>query len=79
MAKLSARGRTEIGRLVKDCSGTNVLGEEIIVRTKLAFMSDGNVLINRGFGWKVKGKIKRDSTVEKALESYRNHGWKDGK
>ncbi len=45
MAKLSAHGRTEIG---------TIYGTDSAKR----YMSDGTVLKNAGFGWKVHAKVK---------------------
>jgi len=45
MAKLSAYGRIEIGTVYKLTSAKR-------------YMSDGTVLKNIGFGWKVSGKVK---------------------
>lgn len=45
MAKLSAYGRTEIGTVYRITSAKR-------------YMSDGTILKNIGFGWKVYGKVK---------------------
>ena len=54
MAKLSAYGRTEIGIVSKLTSSKR-------------YMSDGTVLKNNGFGWKVFGKIKEGFTPEECF------------
>jgi hypothetical protein len=54
MAKLSAYGRTEIGTVSKLTSAKR-------------YMSDGTVLKNIGFGWKVAGKVKPGFTPEQAF------------
>jgi hypothetical protein len=55
MAKLSAYGRTEIGTVYK-------------LRSAKRYMSDGTVLKNTGFGWKVAGKVKPGFTPREAYE-----------
>lgn len=45
MAKLSAKGRVEIGRV------------EYLSKTS-AYFTNGDVLANQGFGWKEWGKVK---------------------
>lgn len=54
MAKLSAYGRIEIGTVNKLISSKR-------------YMSDGTVLENKGFGWKVFGKIKNGFTPEECF------------
>lgn len=54
MAKLSAHG-AEVGRI----EFTNY---------RKAYMSDGNVLKDSGFGWKLHAKIKAGLTPEQAFE-----------
>jgi hypothetical protein len=56
MAKLSAHGRTEIGTLYS-------------LRSAKRYMSDGTVLKNHGFGWKVHGKLKPGIAPIEAFES----------
>lgn len=91
MAKLSARGRTELARISKeDC---DPISELIIWRRKtLALMSDRTVLEKldvrfkpdsffnpRGelysYGWKVKGKAKPELTPERFREIYAKAGY----
>lgn len=55
MAKLSAFGRTEIGTVYKLTSARR-------------YMTDGTVLRNGGFGWKVAGKVKPGFTPKEAYE-----------
>lgn len=55
MAKLSAHGQ-EIGRV------------SYTTYTK-AYMSDGKVLQNDGFGWKLRGKLKAGLTPETAFQN----------
>lgn len=54
MAKLSAYGRIEIGTINKLTSAKR-------------YMSDGTVLKNIGFGWKVSGKVKPGFTPQEAF------------
>jgi len=54
MAKLSAYGRTEVGTVNKLTSAKR-------------YMSDGTVLKNIGFGWKVSGKVKPNFTPQGAF------------
>ena len=46
MAKLSAKGR-------------ELVGEIKFIRSTRRYMSDGSILENKGFGWKVFGKVKQ--------------------
>lgn len=55
MAKVSAHGEI-IGTL------------EYLTHAK-RFMSDGVVLVNQGFGWKLRGKIKPELTPQQAFEN----------
>lgn len=55
MAKLSAHG-IEVGRIE-------------FATKNMAWFSDGKVLENRGFGWKISGKIKAGFTPESAYRT----------
>jgi hypothetical protein len=55
MAKLSSYGRT-------------MVGEVEYIRKSKRYMSDGTVLKNIGFGWKVAGKVKAGYTPQQAFE-----------
>lgn len=77
MAKLSARGRTELHRVSKT-NGTTV--------RKLALMSDNTVLqcytfveydgrSRRNTGWGVVGKLRKEIKPETWLENKLNDGW----
>lgn len=57
MAKLSAHG--------------TMVGEFIRLASKIRFMSDKYVLINRGSGWKKWRKVKQDRTPEQVLQSFK--------
>lgn len=84
MAKLSARGRTELLRLERYENETDPLSDtgEIrpLVRRELALMSDRVVLSKATFtrpdgsthsaGWSVLGKLKDGQTVETFREAY---------
>jgi hypothetical protein len=89
MAKLKARGRTEIARLVleQDTPLSELVSSEKI---QVALMSDGNVLDRRvvrwrkqdtyssgphDYGWKVKGKIKTGLTPEDFIRIYQKKGF----
>lgn len=84
MAKLSARGRTEIWRAKKE--GRPESSDLHWQRTSVALTSDGIILqkidirstsiadIDHG-QWKVLGKIKPDMTAERALEIYAKKGF----
>ena len=54
MAKLSAHGRTEIGTVKRLTSSKR-------------YMSDGTILKNAGFGWKILSKVKPSSTPQEAF------------
>ena len=58
MAKVSAHGAI-IGTI------------EYLTQSK-RYMSDGIVLANQGFGWKLRGKIKPDLTPQQAFENARD-------
>ena len=58
MAKISAHGKV-IGTV------------EYIAKTK-RFMSDGTVLINQGFGWKVYGRCKPSLSINEVYEKARD-------
>lgn len=55
MAKLSAHGH-EVGRV------------EFLTYTK-AYMADGKVLKNSGFGWKIYGRLKDGVSPQQAIEN----------
>jgi hypothetical protein len=57
MAKLSAHG--------------TIIGTVDYTTKSLRYMSDGAILINFGQGWKIRSKIKRDSTPLQALAAAR--------
>lgn len=57
MAKLSAHG-SEIGRIE-------------YVTSVVAYMSDGKILENDGFGWKVRGTVKSEFTPQQAFDRAR--------
>lgn len=78
MAKLSARGRTELARVRKTCDK---------YKRTLALMSDGKVLSKlqafmaatpytpahwHDYGWTVKAKIKDGVTVEQFVAAHVN-------
>jgi hypothetical protein len=74
MAKLKARGRTEVFRVEKNY--VKHIGQ-ITERTRhqLAVMSDGNVLIKRRDTWTVSGKVPPDKTAEEILAGYLADNW----
>ena len=74
MARLKARGRTEIFRIEKHY--VKHIGQ-IAERTRhqLAVMSDGNVLIKRHDTWTVSGKVPPDQTAEEILAGYLADNW----
>lgn len=74
MARLKARGRTEVFRIEKNY--VKHIGQ-IAERTRhqIAVMSDGNVLIKRRDTWTVSGKVPPDKTAEEILASYLGDGW----
>jgi len=55
MAKLSAHG--------------NEIGTVVFTSTAKRYMSDGVILKNNGFGWKLHGKVKPEHTPESAYQS----------
>lgn len=60
MAKLSAHG-TEIGRVY-------------LLTSAKAYMTDGKILENKGFGWKLsKRTLKAGVTAQQAFEHQRDH------
>lgn len=84
MAKLSARGRTELARLTRDRSIT----DELINRERitLAFMSDGNILRKRdvwfrsdgryhSYGWKVLKRLHAHDDIDGAIADYEKKGF----
>jgi len=90
MAKLSARGRTELFRAFKQEQTPNDNYKEW-KKTFIVLMSDGKILekyqvkfkpttydkkgILHDWGWKVKGKIKQGVESEKYRDLLKNHGW----
>lgn len=79
MAKLSARGRTELYRVAKQLEGTTTIH-------KRALMSDNVILASYSFleydgrhrrssGWHVHGKLKTGVTPEQWLERRLSEGW----
>ena len=74
MAKLKARGRTEVFRVEKNY--VKHIGQ-IAERTlhQLAVMSDGNVLIKRRDTWTISGKVPPDKTAEEILAGYLADNW----
>lgn len=90
MAKLSAYGRKELVRLVreKDIKDNNLISWE---RKTLAFMSDGHILEKRdvrflpdaydpqgrlhSWGWKKLAKVKENVSIDKVKEFYLNKGF----
>ena len=84
MAKLSARGRTEVKRVTRE-SLTPTSDTISWERTTVVLMSDGNILSKRdvkfradnrahSYGWVVKGKIK-DVTPDQWATKYRDLGY----
>ena len=72
MAKLSARGRTEVHRMQKESPRYGSNGET--VRTEVALMSDNNVLLKMTYlleggkvdystGWKSQSKIRKGTAA----------------
>jgi len=89
MAKLKARGRQELVRLVKerDLPDNDSFSHE---KAQVALMSDGNVLKRRvlrwrdpgyhsekthDYGWKVEGKIKAGLAPEDFIAIYQKSGY----
>ena len=85
MAKLSARGRTELARIVRKetIPDGNTTKER---RTTLALMSDRTILekfdvtypdgMKNSFSWKVRTrKVKADVTPEQFIETFAKHGF----
>lgn len=86
MAKLSARGRTELARVAREQHYTDRLtGEFKEYTVRLALMSDGKVLIKRSWrdengktansGWTVRGTLKKGITTEQWVERRLADGW----
>lgn len=85
MAKLSARGRTELLRMEK--TYPSEVGN---MRATITLMSDGVALIKKTFispegkvghsgGWKVHGRLKKGSTVEDIKASLEKNGYQQVK
>jgi hypothetical protein len=74
MAKLKARGRTEVFRVEKNY--VKQIGK-ITERTRhqLAVMSDGNILTKHRDTWTLGGKVQPDLTAEEILKHYLDDGW----
>jgi len=74
MAKLKARGRTEVVRVEK--TYVKNIGK-ITERTRhqLAVMSDGNILTKHRDTWTLGGKVPPDLTAEEILKRYLDDGW----
>lgn len=76
MAKLSARGRTELVRVKKQFTYTSSLdGEEVTYTEKRALMSDYTILSTTGGGWKVRGKLKKNVKPEMWRDKMLESGW----
>jgi len=74
MAKLSARGRTEIYRIFKPLSQEDAFNGN--KATKKVLMSDRHVLVNFGWGWKQAGKLGPELQPEEWLTRKLSAGWK---
>ena len=85
MAQLSARGRKEVARFEKTVQ-TPDSDLTVSRKTVVALMTDNTVLENEtvtfradgrphNYGWKVKAKLKPESSPEKWSEQYANRGW----
>jgi hypothetical protein len=74
MAKLKARGRTEVFRVEKNY--VKHIGQ-ITERTRhqLTVMSDGNILTKHRDTWTLGGKVPPDLTAEEILKRYLDDGW----
>lgn len=85
MAKLSARGRKEVFRVVRERERTD---SDLInwERMTYALMSDNSILEKRdvrfssdnrkhSYGWKKAGKLREGSTPEKLLASLQAKGY----
>jgi hypothetical protein len=72
MAKLSARGRTQIAEAVKTVN-SSYDGRPLELKHRL--MSDGVVLRKSGSGWSVKDKLKEGVTNEQWVQGRRVTGW----
>lgn len=90
MAKLKARGRTEIWKVAKEGPTPN---SDLIIweKSEVTLMSEGSLLERRvvrfkpdkydlkgrlhDYGWKVKGKMKPTLTPSQALEIYQKRGY----
>lgn len=97
MAKLSARGRTELLRVYREKEYDEAERKEkdmtvMWARWTRAYMSDGTVLEKydvrfepskfdpkgrfHSYGWKRKGKITGNLTIEETKDRYIKDGWK---
>lgn len=86
MARLSARGRTELVRVSK---AEDVTDSDSVVtwrRYTKALMSDGTILekvdvrfksdgSRHSYGWKAKGKAKKGLTAEQFVEVFAKAGY----
>lgn len=86
MAKLGARGRTEVFRASKETPGGSDGNLDIErTRNEVAFMSDRTILAkttvyykaggSHNWGWKVVGRLKREVSLETAKEARRAAGY----
>lgn len=75
MAKLSARGRTEIYRVEQPLSQEAAFSGGV-KPTRKVLMSDGKVLFNYGYGWKIAGQLQAMRTPKEWLEDKLAKGWK---
>lgn len=90
MAKLSARGRTELHRIKKVVSRVDAEDAvERIITTTYAFMSDRHLLkkvdvvvkdednpdMRLAGGWKDRGKIKSTLTIDEAAKKFIDGGY----
>jgi hypothetical protein len=74
MAKLKARGRTEVFRVEKNyVKHIGQITER--ARHQLAVMSDGNILTKHRDTWTLGGKVQPDLTAEEILKRYLDDGW----
>lgn len=73
MAKLSARGRTEVYRIERPVSQEDAFNK--VKPTRKVLMSDGKVLVNYGYGWKLAGELKSMRTPAEWLANKLANGW----
>lgn len=90
MAKLSARGRTEVFRLVRtlELKPSDDPTDSTHVRYERAYMSDRVVLekrtyllangrVNHNTGWNVAGRLKKTMTFDGAKRNRLEQGWEE--